>query len=296
MLCVARRHCWFCCTAFIPIPLPRRSTAPSRSALTVALEGIPDIKGTYCLTMSTNGTVEKGEQSEFVAEATQKPTTSENAGESVVPRSKSPDTAESSEEIDEEEALLVSIEKQKEEEEAEEAAHPHAQPKDISSAPKLLQDALKKGQVKPDESEEEEEEAAVGKVAATGEEEKKGDEGEALSPARHYHTRVSRYILPFLPIFVVVCSDFLAVLSIVMEEIETFSGPLKELHGSPKRKRMGELVAANAEATERSLLLVVPTNSVGSTCTWYRLTEFCCSRLNPSFPAKFFANDHRHSF
>jgi len=55
---------------------------------------------------------------------------------------------EQNEEVDDEEALFVALEKEKEKEEAEEAAHPHAPPTDIQSAPKLLQDALKTGAVK----------------------------------------------------------------------------------------------------------------------------------------------------
>ena len=59
---------------------------------------------------------------------------------------------EESEEVDDEEALFVALEKEKEKEEAEEAAHPHPHPTDIQSAPKLLQDALKAGVIKVNES------------------------------------------------------------------------------------------------------------------------------------------------
>mmetsp|Transcript_28156 Transcript_28156/g.46635 ORF Transcript_28156/g.46635 Transcript_28156/m.46635 type:complete len:848 (+) Transcript_28156:111-2654(+) len=66
------------------------------------------------------------------------------------PLSSAPKTDEESdekEEDDEEEALLLAIETEKEKEETEKAAHPHAAPTDIQSAPKLLQDALKAGVV-----------------------------------------------------------------------------------------------------------------------------------------------------
>lgn len=62
------------------------------------------------------------------------------------------DIDEESEEVDDEEALFVALEKEKEKEAAEEAAHPHPHPTDIKSAPKLLQDALKAGVIKVNES------------------------------------------------------------------------------------------------------------------------------------------------
>lgn len=114
-----------------------------------------------------------------------------------------------SEDFDEEEALLVSLEIEKEKEEAEEAAHPHEQPKEITAAPKLLQDALKQGVVTADDSEEEEEaqrqeKSRVTSVATKGEkmgmaaddsaiqEEKKGDD----EPVDHHvHARVSTRVI-----------------------------------------------------------------------------------------------------
>lgn len=62
------------------------------------------------------------------------------------------DDAESikSEGADEEDALFTNLEQ---EEEKEEAAHPHEQPKDTTAAPKLLQSALKAGDVQMDDSE-----------------------------------------------------------------------------------------------------------------------------------------------
>ncbi|KAG7374405.1 SNF2-related protein [Nitzschia inconspicua] len=55
-----------------------------------------------------------------------------------------------SEGADEEDALFTNLEQ---EEEKEEASHPHEQPKDATAAPKLLQSALVKGDVKMDDSE-----------------------------------------------------------------------------------------------------------------------------------------------
>lgn len=53
---------------------------------------------------------------------------------------------------DEEENLFIDLEKEKEKEEENEALHPHDQPTDVTEAPRLLQDALKKGEVKDDDS------------------------------------------------------------------------------------------------------------------------------------------------
>jgi len=69
-----------------------------------------------------------------------------------------------SEGADEEDALFTTLEKN---EEQEEAAHPHAQPNDAISAPKLLQSALAKGDVSMDNS---------NSGTAVKEEEKKGED------------------------------------------------------------------------------------------------------------------------
>ena len=69
-----------------------------------------------------------------------------------------------SEGADEEDALFATLEKN---EEQEEAAHPHAQPKDAKAAPKLLQSALAKGDVSMDDS---------NSGVAVKEEEKKGED------------------------------------------------------------------------------------------------------------------------
>lgn len=68
---------------------------------------------------------------------------------------------------DEEDALFTSLEKEQEKEEME---HPHEQPKDYHVAPKLLQQALEKGEVKADDSEEESDKEKGGGVGvvATG--------------------------------------------------------------------------------------------------------------------------------
>lgn len=104
-----------------------------------------------------------------------------------------------SEQMDDEEALLVSLEKEKEEHDLEEAAHPHAQPKAVAEAPRMLQDALQKGLVAASDSEEEEnkreeekkaaspEKSVAGKTESAMEEEKKGDD----EHEPHYHARVS---------------------------------------------------------------------------------------------------------
>ena len=111
-----------------------------------------------------------------------------------------------SEDVDEEEALLLSIEIEKEKEEKEEAAHPHAQPSEITAAPRLLQDALKKGVVTADDSEEEDEAKVKEKKTGAGspekpaklkaddsesQEEKKGDDEPVVPAATHFHARVS---------------------------------------------------------------------------------------------------------
>lgn len=86
-----------------------------------------------------------------------------------------------SEGADEEDALFSTLEHEVEEEEA---AHPMEQPSDATSAPKLLQAALKQGEVKMDDSEH-------GEVAAI-EEKKKGDSKDGDSGGDdHIHRRVS---------------------------------------------------------------------------------------------------------
>jgi len=133
---------------------------------------------------------------------------SSNAAPTLPPMKNDPnikysdDDLESEDVDDEEEALLVALEKEKEKEDAEEAAHPHEQPKSVTSAPRILQDALKKGLVTASDSEEEEEKKEQEKKAASAspeklaaakgksaiQEEKKGDD-EHTEP--HYHARVS---------------------------------------------------------------------------------------------------------
>lgn len=94
---------------------------------------------------------------------------------------------------DEEEALFVEMEKA---EENEAVASLAEQPKEISAAPRLLQQALEHGQVPVDESSEEEAEVAK-KEAKKGKAKKESDENEEkkaaeVAPASPHrvHTRV----------------------------------------------------------------------------------------------------------
>ena len=120
----------------------------------------------------TNGDVKMNGGGELKpAAAAVKPEPSEDGDEEM------DDGDKASEGAEEEEALFVKME---EDEEKEEAAHPHDQPTDVKAAPKLLQTALEKGEVEPDDSEKEED--------------KKVEEQKAAgppSPDHHYHARVS---------------------------------------------------------------------------------------------------------
>jgi hypothetical protein len=93
-----------------------------------------------------------------------------------------------SEGADEEDALFSTLEMKVEEEEA---AHPMEQPSDATAAPKLLQAALKQGEVKMDDSEH-------GEAAAIEEEKKKGEAKEGDNGGDdHIHHRVSELFVPF---------------------------------------------------------------------------------------------------
>lgn len=81
---------------------------------------------------------------------------------------------------DEEENLFLELEQEKEKEDQEELLHPHAQPKAVEAAPRLLQAALKEGQVRASDSEEESDKEK------TASPEKKKEEEEP-----HYHKRES---------------------------------------------------------------------------------------------------------
>jgi hypothetical protein len=85
-----------------------------------------------------------------------------------------------SEGADEEDALFTNLEQ---EEEKEEAAHPHEQPNDKKAAPKLLQSALAKGDVKMDDSEH-------GTVASDTEIKAEDGREEATEEEPHFHHRV----------------------------------------------------------------------------------------------------------
>jgi hypothetical protein len=153
-------------------------------------------------------TVEEAPLTELKSEPENTTSTPAGADSLLAKTSDEPQPAETEqddfdvEEDDEEEALLVSMELEKEKEDAEEAAHPHPQPKDIHSAPKLLQDALKTGSVQDDESGvtkakatrpvEPNEGAAVAKAVDDSSEEKKTEELDAdLPPTPSYKARVS---------------------------------------------------------------------------------------------------------
>jgi hypothetical protein len=87
---------------------------------------------------------------------------------------------EEDEYVDSEEDFLLHMEEEAEKQSSLQQAdgHHHSQPKSASEAPRLLQDALKKGDIKPDESEEEDNNGAEGTVM---EEKKDGDKGDAKS-------------------------------------------------------------------------------------------------------------------
>lgn len=104
---------------------------------------------------------------------------------------------EEPEEVDDEEAMLRAIEAERAQEDAAEAAHPHAQPHDASAAPKLLQDAIKKAEVKFSDSEEEEEAQKKKAAESPSKEEKKDDDADNDAAAAagtaeetHVHARV----------------------------------------------------------------------------------------------------------
>lgn len=86
-----------------------------------------------------------------------------------------------SEGAEEEDALFETLEKEVEQEEA---AHPMEQPSDTTAAPKLLQDALKQGQVKLDDSEH-------GDFAPNDEEKRGEAKVDGKGGDDHIHQRVS---------------------------------------------------------------------------------------------------------
>ena len=117
------------------------------------------------------------------------------AEEELVPSQSNDNVDDFEEPADEEDDLFKTIEAQKAQEEAGHAND--AQPNQATSAPKLLQDAIKKGEVNVDESEAESEAnirlgAAKGNLKSEGletvSEEKKDDDGDQQP---HVHHRVS---------------------------------------------------------------------------------------------------------
>jgi len=144
-----------------------------------------------------------------------------------------------SEEIDEEEKIFIDLEeKQKEEEEKEKAVHPHSQPKEIKAAPKLLQAALKKGEVKADESEEESEKEH--EVSAKNAEEKKNEDGTPATSESHVHQRANQ--LDFLLSKASEYSNFIARDLQELQDTMTDQAKrkLKASEKSKKRKSKGE--------------------------------------------------------
>lgn len=147
--------------------------------------------------MSNTNAMEKSETGVAAAPSIEQPTTVSN--ETAAKEEAPADNAnQCSDDEDDEEAIFISIEKEKEEEEKKEESCPHDQPKEISAAPKLLRDALKKGEVKADQSEEENEnkneEESETVIKKEAEENKK--QGGA-SPDRHVHARVRAAFLLF---------------------------------------------------------------------------------------------------
>ena len=94
--------------------------------------------------------------------------------------------------LDSEEDFLATIEK---EEAQKESTADHHQSKDANNAPRLLQDALKKGDVKQDDSEEEEEKKDAKERNGDGDgdlKEKFAKEKEDAEEQEHVHQRVSQ--------------------------------------------------------------------------------------------------------
>jgi hypothetical protein len=92
-----------------------------------------------------------------------------------------------SEGAQEEDALFTSLEI---DEEKEEASHPHDQPRDVKAAPRLLQTAFEKGEVKADEDSESDEK----EEKKTESESQQASQPAAESPQHHHpqnHARVS---------------------------------------------------------------------------------------------------------
>lgn len=100
------------------------------------------------------------------------------------------DEASESPDDDEEENFLQNIEK-KEAAIKEEEGQDYHQPQNTSAAPRLLQDALKKGDVKADESEEEKKDEG-----ATSAEKEAGNANE-VEEQEQVHQRVSERVYPF---------------------------------------------------------------------------------------------------
>ena len=99
---------------------------------------------------------------------------------------------EDEEEDDEEEVFL----KHMEDEELLNHKDDEEQPTDTAHAPRLLQDALKKGDVKADDSEEEEKKEEVSHVTKSHDHDSTKEDQVPLSPTKqhHHHARVRTYV------------------------------------------------------------------------------------------------------
>lgn len=78
------------------------------------------------------------------------PVRSVDKTDNIVENEPDSDSEKKSVGAEEEEALFVAMEK---DEESKETLRPHAQPKSVKTAPKLLQSAIEQGELKPDDSE-----------------------------------------------------------------------------------------------------------------------------------------------
>ena len=138
---------------------------------------------------------------------------------------------------DEEENLFILIEKEKEKEIEEEMAHPHSQPKTLDAAPRLLQAALKEGQVKNSDSEEESD-----KERATSPEKK-----EEILP--HYHKRESH--LDFL---LSKASEYSNFISQDLDELQAAmaENARKAISKAEKKKRKAEGKGSNNKMQKTS--------------------------------------------
>jgi len=146
--------------------------------------------------------------------------------------------ADEPEEPDEEENLFLELEQEKEKEDQEELLHPHAQPKAVEAAPRLLQAALKEGQVRASDSEEESDKEK------TASPEKKKEEEEP-----HYHKRESH--LDFL---LNKASEYSNFISQDLDDLQASMADAarKNMEKAEKKKRKSEGKAAGSKKQKTS--------------------------------------------